>query len=175
MRHILARSICTQPCTHRHTGLCLSPRLASPSTRDPAGALSLIVLHGSGHLDMGRKRLQVHLHHAPVLPRHLLPHYGELLQPISNYTRKKLVSLFFLSLSFFFKKPICICLSPYLNINSKNGLGTKSCFDTVKIITQYRPDFKCHRRGQLLQQDGGGSRSTLCCLTTIQCHLTIQP
>lgn len=152
-----------------HTG---TPGSASPSdwlslpTREPAGTLFLTVLHGSGHLDMGRKWLQAHLHHAPVMPRHLLPRYGELLQPVSNYTRKKLVSLVFPLL----KKPICICLSPYLNINSKNGLGTKSCFYAVKIITQCRPVFKCHRREWFLQQDGGGSHSTLCDLSTIQSY-----
>lgn len=32
------------------------------------------------------------------------------------------------------------------------------------------PVFKCHRRGQFLQRDGGGSRSTLCGLTTIQSY-----
>lgn len=124
---------------------------------------------------MGRNWLLVHLHRAPVLPRHLLPRSGELLQPVSNYTRKKLVSLFFP----FLKKPICICLSPYLNMNSKNDLGTKLCFYAVKIITML-PSLQMPQKGTVSATRWGWFTFNSLWSdhhTIIQpaCHLIIQP
>lgn len=137
---VLAWSICTQPCTHRHTRLCLFPRLDLSAH---TGACWSSLPDSSAWFRTLRHRKKAAPSAPPSCacpakaPIATLWGTSSFPFPTSPFptTRERNLSRYSFSL-FFFKKPICICLAPYLNINSKNGLGTKSCFDTVKIITQ---------------------------------------